>query len=231
LPAPEGVGLGTTVQLVPFQCSANVFEVAPVAGWLTALQFVLLEHDTPMSSASAAIAGPGTTFQLVPFQRSISVSRANVWLEMKPPTAVQSVVVGHDTESSSTMKAPAGLGLERHQLDVRSQRARDAPNSAPLASVASRGDNLPCLLAAAIGAGAAPTAVVPKGTITAGTAAGATAIAAAIGGRRSPDRRTTSLPPQVPKPHSPIQESTRSHAAITPATFGPGIRHSAKRDE
>ena len=98
---PEGVGLVTIDQLVPFQRSITVTVFAAVVADPTAKQFVVLVHATPLKTVPVAAAGFGlaTTDQLVPFHRSTSDdSRAVV--ETKEPTAKHSVVVGHATCAS-----------------------------------------------------------------------------------------------------------------------------------
>jgi hypothetical protein len=73
--APATLGLDMMDQLVPFQRSTNVVVVAPSNEWPTAKQLVVLGHDTPFRTLSAAPLGLGlvTMDQLVPFQRSANV--------------------------------------------------------------------------------------------------------------------------------------------------------------
>jgi hypothetical protein len=105
--APDGFGLATTVQLVPFQRSTNVRPKPALKKRPTAKQFVVLVQDTATSWLSDAPAGFGlaTSVQLVPFQRSTSVPSSEL------PTAKQFVVLVHDTPDSWLNDAPDGFGL------------------------------------------------------------------------------------------------------------------------
>jgi hypothetical protein len=111
--APAGLGVEGIVQLVPFQLSASgtsVLELSPESP--TAVQALTEGHDTASSGLYATSLGLGVDWiaQLVPFQLSASVvSTEAVKLS---PTAVQTLLDGHDTPSSSLVAAPAGLGVD-----------------------------------------------------------------------------------------------------------------------
>src|SRR5262249_41345593 len=107
-----GLGLATTLQLVPFQCSISV---CPAPAALTKLPTA---HTSVAETAAAAARllkpvlalGLGTTLQLVPSQCSISVCVALLALGWKPPTAHTSVPETAVTPFSSLFCVP-GLGL------------------------------------------------------------------------------------------------------------------------
>jgi hypothetical protein len=78
----------------------------------TAVQALLVGHDTPDSSLKVApvTSGVEEIVQLVPSQLSASVvSTAPVKL---PPTAVQALVEGHDTPHKVDVVAPVGFGVD-----------------------------------------------------------------------------------------------------------------------
>lgn len=112
-------GLGTTVHVIPSQCSTNVAPVPPKFIWEspTAVQLETAGHDTPKSSLSAlggprplsATLGLGTIVQAAPSHCSTRV----FWrpLRMNVPTAVQVVVATHDTPTSLGSDPSGGLGL------------------------------------------------------------------------------------------------------------------------
>jgi len=106
---PVGLEVATTVQLVPFQCSANAasFDVP------TALQSVTLGQDTCRSWLCDVCETSGATDQRVPSQRST---------DAEFPTAAQLAGLGHDTPVS-----PAKL--------PRSPKISNAPGSAGLATI------------------------------------------------------------------------------------------------
>lgn len=109
--APAGFGLVTIDQLVPSQCSVNVLSPALLEENATAKQFDVPGHDTPVRSDSIAplTLALGTTDQLVPFQCSANVSPTEPF--RYSPTALQLVVLGHDTPDRTESVVPAGLGL------------------------------------------------------------------------------------------------------------------------
>src|SRR5262249_44039588 len=88
-----GLGLATTLQLVPFQCSASVCPVPVV------LRNRPTAHTSLAETAAAAARllnpvlalGLGTVLQLVPFQCSISVCVAPLGPGRKSPTAQTSL--------------------------------------------------------------------------------------------------------------------------------------------
>src|SRR5215469_5698845 len=104
-PGPGGGGVDTTFQTVPFQDSARVTRWLSFAvpALPTAMQLDGLVQDTPLRAAPVlASFGVGTTVHLVPFQNSASGLVAVVVLLVKlKPTAMQAVLLGHETESSS----------------------------------------------------------------------------------------------------------------------------------
>jgi hypothetical protein len=112
---PVELGLATIVQLVPFQCSVNVFsvevEVKELITSPTAMQLAADGHDTPTSSAAAFVpAGRGevTIDQFVPFQCS---ARAFWDVDVEEnPTAAQSVSLAQDTPFHSVSFDPVGFG-------------------------------------------------------------------------------------------------------------------------
>jgi hypothetical protein len=92
-------------QLVPFQCSTNVFGPEPVVP--TAKQLVVLGHATP--ERTPKLVGFVTTDHAVPFQCSTNVLFAEFTKEV--PTAKQLVVLGHATPLSTAKFVLVGLGL------------------------------------------------------------------------------------------------------------------------
>jgi hypothetical protein len=109
--APDGFGLVTMFQLVPFHRSTSV-EVLPVEDAPTAKQFDAPVHDTPWRKLPSVPArfGLATMVQLTPFHRSTSV-----WppfpSPLPVPTAKQLVTVVQDTPERPLKDAPGGLGL------------------------------------------------------------------------------------------------------------------------
>jgi hypothetical protein len=100
---PGGLGLATTVQLVPFHRMVSVRRPFEARKLPTAKQFVVLVHDTPSRSLPDAPGGLGlaTSVQVVPFHRSINA----------PPTAKQFVALVHETPRRRVSVLPAGVGL------------------------------------------------------------------------------------------------------------------------
>jgi hypothetical protein len=82
-----GVGVGTTDQLVPFQCAASGVAMPFARELPTATQSLVLVHHTLRNIWYVTPDGFVTVDQLVPFQCSI-----DVW-----PTATQKDVLVHDT--------------------------------------------------------------------------------------------------------------------------------------
>ena len=114
------MGLATIAQLAPFQRSTNVFATPRglfmmrlLAVLPTAVQFVAAGHDTLTRSlaGTALELGLGTIAQLTPFQRSTNVFATVKSLSPAYPTAVQLVVVGHDTRLRKLVGSAVGLGL------------------------------------------------------------------------------------------------------------------------
>jgi hypothetical protein len=98
--APAGLEVVSTLQVVPFQTSAPP-EVPTAVHALAAVQ------ATP-ESATTAPDGVGWRVHVVPFQDSTRGSSA---LLIESPTAVQVLILRHDTPASALKKAPEGLGL------------------------------------------------------------------------------------------------------------------------
>jgi len=102
------VGVGTTRHVAPFQDSENVcWMPMPDGGttwiWPTAMQLVLLVHDTELSKSPPPGwrgAGVGRTVQVLPFQCS---ARGKNWklpdlISWTAPTAMQSLAAVQETE-------------------------------------------------------------------------------------------------------------------------------------
>ena len=117
LVAGPGLGLGTMVQVVPFQDSMSVL------GWPvlvmydpTAVQLLAETQETPLRSFVSwrwdAALGLGTTVQVVPFQDSTRVFDA-IPAPVSLPTAVQSLA---DTQETS-LRLLMDLGLRLGTMD------------------------------------------------------------------------------------------------------------------
>jgi len=112
LPLVTGFGLDCSTHLVPFQRSATVSNLEPVALLFpTAVQAVADEQDTPTRTPSLEPDGFGVgwTTHLLPFQRSASVPLGPY------PTAMQALAEEHDTP----YRAPTftrGIGWTTHFL-------------------------------------------------------------------------------------------------------------------
>ena len=78
---PEGLGLGTTLQALPFQCSMRVL----LKSLPTAQALVADVAATPSRASVPEGLGLGTTSQALPFQCSIRVLL--VWGDPLTPTA------------------------------------------------------------------------------------------------------------------------------------------------
>jgi hypothetical protein len=99
------LGLGTIVQLLPFQDSISG---CPMLSPPVAMHIVALVHETPMRSPALGI---GTIDQVVPFQVSIRVP------SLEFPTAVQLVVLRHETPlrlPEGSLPPTLGLGTTDH---------------------------------------------------------------------------------------------------------------------
>ena len=128
--APAGLGVPCTLQLVPFQCSANVTQTAPLKYWPTAVQAVLDGHDTLERLLPVARAGLGMlcTVQLVPSQRSANLTKTPE-LFVYWPTAVQAALDEHDTPwSCPLLTGGVGAGWMRRSA------ARAIPGAVPSAA-------------------------------------------------------------------------------------------------
>src|SRR6266571_1442325 len=108
------LGLETTFQLVPFQCSVSVSVTQPVLQELeypTAQMSVAETTATPFNwFVEVPTLGLLTTFQLVPFQCSINVWKAPLEL-VEDPTAQMSVAETTATAFRTLFDVPT-LGLE-----------------------------------------------------------------------------------------------------------------------
>ena len=116
-----GLGLDSTLQPLPFQCSTNVFSVLPLLP--TAKQLLVLGHATPSSCASFPGLGLVITPQLLPFQCSTRVFTAPP-VEY-PLTAKQLVVLGHAIAESAALEV-GRVGLDIVDQVVPFQRAISA---------------------------------------------------------------------------------------------------------
>jgi hypothetical protein len=99
LKSKPGLGVVWTDQSTPFQRSARVDRLPPATKYPTAVHALADVHETPLSTTLSGdpggIPAPWTE-QKKPFQLSTSGSSMPIrW--MKNPTAIQLVVVGHDT--------------------------------------------------------------------------------------------------------------------------------------
>jgi len=133
---PLTEGVGRIVQVLPFQCSARVV-LAPASDFAsmpTATQFVALEHETVVRTASGIPAGAalGTTDHFVPSQCSISVTLEKLGpVVADDPTATQFVVLVHVTALRDGSTPPFGFALAaKRQLDP-SQRSMSVPLESP----------------------------------------------------------------------------------------------------
>src|ERR1022692_1039761 len=103
-----GLGLGTRLQAVPFQCAISVL-TPPVAPTAQALRADVAA--TLVKAARPAGFGLATCFQVVPFHRRISVRPALV-----PPTAQ---ALPADVAATPLRKPPAlGVGFGTRRQDV-----------------------------------------------------------------------------------------------------------------
>ena len=115
---------------MPFHRSINAFVVEPDAlvAKPTAKHPVVVGHDTLLKEASDAPAGPAveTTTHLVPFQRSASVASSDV------PTALQSVVLEHDTPRSWLCEVCETSGAIDHVVPFQCSTDAEFPTAAQL---------------------------------------------------------------------------------------------------
>jgi hypothetical protein len=111
LPAdPEGVGVGWTRQVVPFQCSARVTKMpAPLVVCPTAVHDAGDVQETPLR-APGVRPGVGRTRQRVPFHRSARNPPMSPGLEV-PPTAMHDLADVQATLNRPLAAAPARLGV------------------------------------------------------------------------------------------------------------------------
>ena len=109
--APDGLGVGSTVHVVPVRRSASVTWVpAPFVNDPTAMHDVVAGHDTASSSGAVPVGSIGlSSVQIEPSQDSVR----RCWLlpSMKKPTAVHAFTVGHDTPWSRAEVSPLTAGV------------------------------------------------------------------------------------------------------------------------
>jgi len=104
--APGGLGVGWTVQVVPFHRSARV---PPLAVPPTAVQAEREAHDTLFSAPPPAGLGVGWRRQVVPFHRSARVAMVRDLLVVAP-TATQAERAMQATLFRLLDAAPGGFG-------------------------------------------------------------------------------------------------------------------------
>ena len=106
---PTGLGLGTSDQLVPSNCSTNVALNVPVNAFPTAKQLVTVGHDTRERKLPVAPGAFGLAMidHACPSQRSTSVALNTASSECEP-TAKHVVVEGHETPVIEN-DAPGGI--------------------------------------------------------------------------------------------------------------------------
>jgi hypothetical protein len=111
-PPPTGLGVRWIAQLVPFHRSARVIVPTRSVRNPTAVQNVLVVHDTPASPLLLAAVALGVRWidQLMPCDRCASVTSTSVRL-VKNPTAVHDISEAHDTPANWPYVAPAGFGV------------------------------------------------------------------------------------------------------------------------
>jgi hypothetical protein len=108
--APAGVGVATTVQLVPFHRSSNDLSVDPLSTPPTAKQLFALTQETPNRLAVVpGGVGLGTIDHAVPFHRSTNVQSACG--PAVSPTAKQLVSLMQSMSINRVDVAPSGLGF------------------------------------------------------------------------------------------------------------------------
>jgi hypothetical protein len=106
---PAPLGVAWLVQLLPFQASASVALVVPVADEPTASHTVAEKQETPRSPLEVWLVALGVAWmvQVLPFQTS-----ARVWNVLPPvenwPTASHAVADVQETPASWLLVAPAG---------------------------------------------------------------------------------------------------------------------------
>jgi hypothetical protein len=130
--APARLGVGWTVQLVPFQRSART----PVAVFPTAVQAEAEVHEMALKpSAVLAEVGAGWMLHFDPFQPSVIVPTglpepSNPW-----PTAVHAKEDVHETPVRKPDCAPAGIGTGWVFQLVPFQRSARGPEGIPPTAV------------------------------------------------------------------------------------------------
>jgi|GEM_PF-6096979 len=115
--APVGIGTACIAQAVPFRFSAIAVFTPPINAKPTAVQALVLMHETPRRAVSVAPTGFAlvSIVQDAPFHTSI---KETVPLDvLNFPTAVHDVVLGHVTSINSLLVEPAGTwGVDSVQL-------------------------------------------------------------------------------------------------------------------
>ena len=105
---PVGLGLGTTVHALPFQCSVR--PRSPPLDVPTAMHTDDAVHETALRNPPPAGLGVVSSAQVVPFE----LSATGVYVlapKYACPTATQKVALVHDTPMRYVLVAPVAAGL------------------------------------------------------------------------------------------------------------------------
>lgn len=110
------------VHVVPFHESASVWFEPPIPARVapTAMQNDVVVHDTPYSGLIAPVDGSDASDQVVPFHRSTIASGKEVDGSSYRPTAMQKVVLMHETLASwlLVVALASGLGTAVHVVPL-----------------------------------------------------------------------------------------------------------------
>jgi hypothetical protein len=131
LVAPVGLGVGSVVQMLPFQRSTNVRRLSPASlEFPTAMQSVAEVHATLARLLVRAPLGLGVGWivHVMPFQCSASV------VPSLDPTAVHAVTEVHETPLRLLLVAPLGAGV-RWVVQLLPSQVSDEVSVSWLASV------------------------------------------------------------------------------------------------
>jgi hypothetical protein len=113
LPPSLAFGVGSTVHVLPFHCSASVTTLSDAdKSDPTAMQFVVLAHRTASSTSPVepGASGLGNTVHVEPCNSATNVCDAGPKLK-KLPTAKHTVADGHDTARKLADVDCNGLGV------------------------------------------------------------------------------------------------------------------------